>query len=152
MVNEQQLQLELPSSNWVPVPEPEGLIFLAERRGNYPDVRPNLSADIAALAEGSTIEDAADAVLGRLRGLDANAKLAKRQVDGDTSVLQQVEFELPTADGVQVRLAQVSTLVEAPTQSGEERAVMCVMLTAALDDIDRHAADYQAFLESAHAI
>lgn len=143
-------QLQPPNDDWQVVAPPEGVLFLAERKGDFASVRPNLSAALLALQPGASIEDAADAALDRLRDVDPGTVLTKRQIDDDTSVVQQVEFSTTLGDASSAQLAQISAIVDAPVRGGEGRAVMCVMLTAEASVIDEHGPDFQAFLESAH--
>lgn len=150
MSSNDDLQFQLPNDQWEAATPPEGQIFMAMRKGEFRYFRPNISADVAALRRGATLEDAAQDVFARLRQFDDAAKVSQRRAEeGSPTLAQQVDFDTRVNEDTTIRLTQLQYLVEAPATGDADRAVLCFMLTAESDDIANYAEDFQAFLDSA---
>lgn len=153
MSNPDDLQFSLPNDEWEPTTPPEGQLFMAMRKGEFRYFRPNISADLAALDPGVTLEDAAQDAFERLRRFDDAATISKRRaVEGTPTLAQQIDFDTRVNEDTTIRLTQLQYFAEVPTQGDVDRAALCFMLTAETGDIADYGDDFEAFLSSARAV
>ncbi|SDL36997.1 hypothetical protein [Tessaracoccus oleiagri] len=150
MVDDQDLQINLPNDQWEHATAPEGQLYLAMRRGEFERFTPNLSADSVELGPDETLEDPAYEALNRLRRFDDDARVVSRSVNDDVdeigTIFQHVEFNTELSEENTLRLAQLQLILRVPLPDEERRVALMLTLTAEAADISDYADDFEAFV------
>lgn len=150
MVDDQDLQFNLPSERWEHATAPEGQLFLAMRRGEFEFFTPNLSADSVELGPDETLEDPAYEALNRLRRFDDDATVVSRSVnhDGDAigTIFQHVEFNTELSEETTLRLAQLQLILRVPQPDEDRRVALMLTLTAEAADIGDYTDDFETYV------
>ncbi|RRD46818.1 hypothetical protein [Tessaracoccus sp. OH4464_COT-324] len=144
------IEFSLPNDLWLSVPPAAGQQFLAMRSGDFDVFRPNIAVDMAPLRPETTLEQLADTVAGRLRLVDPDLKIAKRQIDeSKRTILQQVNTVARDEEGRAISLSQAQVIVVAESVEGGEFVTYCFMLTAEASSLGEYVEDFQQFVGSA---
>jgi len=145
------LDFRLPNDQWKAVQPEAGQAFLALHTGVFEYFCPNISADLAELSQDGTLEASLDATADRMRKLGTDFTVSQRTIDEETGGgLQQVEVTIQVADGVYRRISQAQVFAILPLVDGENRLLLCLMLTAESDTLQDYLEDFQAFVQSVH--
>lgn len=147
------LAFSLPNDQWEPEQPPEGLMFLAQHKGEFAHYRPSMTVSGAELLPEATLTDAINSMTRRLLELDPKAQIIGQRIKEDVtipSVLQAVAFTLALADQ-HIELIQYQTLLLFTSIDRSRRMVLAFTLTAEAATIHEYGSDYEAFITSAEA-
>ena len=147
------LDFALPNDDWITVKPPEGSIFLAQHKGEYPRFCPNIGVQLAEIQPESTLRDVAVSLTVNLGNIDKELEFERQIDEAKEQVLQKIDLVLRPQDGQEspeIKLEQWQTVLILHQKDGPRRWALCITLTATVEDIFALKPDYQAFIASGH--